>query len=159
MNPSTALPAPPVLVLMTRIVCEVAALVTLGRGHHGERRYVPLGGGTVQGPELNGSLVEGGIDWQVLRDDGVLEIAAHYVIRSDDGALIEVRSDGLRHGPAAVMAQLARGEPVAADAYFFRTLMRFQTGSPASAHLNRTMAIAVGERQANEVRLDVYRLT
>ena len=80
MNPSIALPAPPGLVPMTRIACEVDALVTLGRGHHGERRYVPLGGGTVQGPELNGSLVEGGIDWQVLRDDGVLEIAAHYVI-------------------------------------------------------------------------------
>ena len=159
MNPSIALPAPPGLVPMTRIACEVDALVTLGRGHHGERRYVPLGGGTVQGPELNGSLVEGGIDWQVLRDDGVLEIAAHYVIRSDDGALIEVRSDGLRHGPAEVMAQLARGEPVARDAYFFRTLMRFETGAARWLHLNRVMALACGAREARCVTLDVYRIT
>ena len=159
MNPSIALPAPPGLVPMTRIACEVDTLVTLGRGHHGERRYVPLGGGTVQGPELNGSLVEGGIDWQVLRDDGVLEIAAHYVIRSDDGALIEVRSDGLRHGPAEVMAQLARGEPVARDAYFFRTLMRFETGAARWLHLNRVMALACGAREAHCVTLDVYRIT
>ena len=159
MDASIALPAPPGLVPMTRIVCEVAALVTLGRGHHGERRYVPLGGGTVHGPELNGSLVEGGIDWQVLRDDGVLEIAAHYVIRSSDGALIEVRSDGLRHGPAAVMAQLARGEPVARDAYFFRTLMRFETGAARWLHLNRVMALACGAREARCVTLDVYRIT
>ena len=159
MNPSIALPAPPGLVPMTRIACEVDALVTLGRGHHGERRYVPLGGGAVQGPELNGRLVEGGIDWQVLRDDGVLEIAAHYVIRSDDGALIEVRSDGLRHGPAEVMAQLARGEPVARAAYFFRTLMRFETGAARWLHLNRVMALACGAREARCVTLDVYRIT
>ena len=54
----------------------------------------------------------GGVDWQWLRSDGVIEIAAHYVIRADDGGLIEVRSDGLRHGSAEVLAQLARGETV-----------------------------------------------
>jgi hypothetical protein len=156
MNP---LPPPPNMIPMTRIECEVGALVSLGQGKHGERRYVPLGGGRVQGPELNGSLVEGGVDWQVNRSDGVLDIAAHYVIRADDGALIEVQSDGMRHGPAAVMAQLARGEAVPRDAYFFRTLMRFQTGAANWLHLNKVMAIACGQREATRVVLDVYRIT
>ena len=89
----------------------------------------------------------------------MLEISAHYVIRADDGALIEVTSQGLRHGSAEVMAQLARGEPVPREAYFFRTLLRFQTGAPAWLHLNRVMALAVGERTADAVRLDVYRIT
>ncbi len=124
------LPPPPALVPMTHIDCEVRALVTLGPGPYGERRYVPLGGGTVRGPELNGTLVEGGVDWQVNR-----------------------------HGPAAVMARLARGDAVARDEYFFRTLVRFTTGTPAWAHLNRVMAIACGQREANWVRLDLYRLT
>ncbi len=153
------LPAPPALLPMTHIDCEVAPLVTLGNGPHGERRYVPLGGGTVAGPELNGTLVEGGIDWQLLRADEVLEIAAHYVIRCDDGALIEVRSDGMRHGPAEVMQRLARGEPVARDEYFFRTLVRFTTGAPAWLHLNKVMALACGQRDARQVRLDLYRIT
>jgi hypothetical protein len=84
---------------MKHIDGEVASLVTLGAGPHGERRHVPLGGGTVAGTELSGTLAEGGIDWRLLRADGVLESAAHHVIRADDGVLIEVRSDGLRHGP------------------------------------------------------------
>ena len=42
-------PPPPVLVPMARIVCEVGELVTLGDATYGERRYVPLGAGTVQG--------------------------------------------------------------------------------------------------------------
>jgi len=153
------LPAPPALLPMTMLRIGVAPLVSLGAAPSGERRFVPLGRGTAEGPELSGTVLEGGVDWQTLRGDGVLEIAAHYVIRTADGALVEVTSRGLRHGPPAVMAQLARGEAVPREAYFFRTLMRFWTGAPAWLHLNRVMAIAVGERRANEVWLDVYRLT
>ena len=156
MNP---LPKPPALVPMTQVLCDVGTLVTLGPGKYGERRYVPLGGGVVRGPELNGTLVEGGVDWQVNRSDGVLDIAAHYVIRTTDGALIEVQSDGMRHGPAEVMARLARGEVVGRDEYFFRTVMRFQTGAPQWAHLNKVLALACGQREAKRVVLDVYRIT
>jgi len=156
---SSGFPAPPALLPLTQIRCEVGQLVSLGQAKHGERRYVPLLGGTVRGPELNGSIVEGGVDWQVNRSDGVLDIAAHYVIRAEDGALIEVQSDGMRHGPPAVMARLARAEAVSRDEYFFRTLMRFQTGAPAWTHLNKVMAIAVGQREARLVVLDVYRIT
>jgi hypothetical protein len=149
----------PELLPLARISCEVAALVSLGEAPQGERRFVPLGGGTVSGPELNGRLVEGGIDWQWRRPDGVLEIAAHYVLQADDGGLIEVKSDGLRHAAPEVMAALARGEPVPPQDYFFRTFVRFTTGAPAWLHLNRTMAVAVGAREAQRVLLDLYRLT
>ncbi len=155
----TSLPPPPPLLPMMQIRCEVGPLVSLGAAKHGERRYVPLGAGTVSGPELNGTLVEGGVDWQIQRGDGVLEIAAHYVIRADDGGLIEVQSDGLRHGPPEVMARLARGETVPRDQYFFRTVMRFTTGAPRWLHLNKVLALAVGEREATLVKLDVYRLS
>ncbi|MEO6407785.1 MAG: DUF3237 domain-containing protein [Burkholderiaceae bacterium] len=148
----------PALFPMAQVRCEVGALVSLGRGRYGERRYVTLLGGTVSGLELNGTVVEGGVDWQIQRDDSVLEIAAHYVVRSDDGALIEVRSDGLRYGPAEVMARLARGETVPREAYFFRTLMRFETGATRWLHLNKVMAIACGMREAHCVTLDVWRI-
>lgn len=153
------LPPPPLLVPMCRVACDVGELVSLGQAVYGERRYVPLGGGTVSGPELEGTVVAGGVDWQVQRADGALDIQAHYVVKTADGALVEVQSNGLRHGPAEVMARLARGEAVGGHEYFFRTLMRFNTGAPAWAHLNKTMAIAVGSRHARQVVLDVYRLT
>jgi len=129
-----------------------------GPARHGERRYVTLGAGTARGAELNGTLVEGGIDWQVQRADGATEISAHYVLRSTDGALIEVQSDGIRHGPPEVMARLARGEMVAPDAYYFRTLLRFTTGHADWLHLNRMLAIGVGRREAARVHLDVWRV-
>lgn len=159
MSQPPTMPPPPPLVAMAQVRCEVGDLVSLGPAKYGERRYVPLGGGTVRGPELNGTLVAGGVDWQVARGDGVLDIAAHYVIRTDDGALVEVQSEGLRHGPPEVMARLARGEDVPREAYFFRTIVRFTTGAPAWLHLNRTLALAVGQREARLVLLDLYRIT
>jgi hypothetical protein len=148
----------PRLVRMTSVCCDVGVLVTLGAAPGGERRYVPLEGGTLAGPELAGTILSGGIDWQWARADGVLQASAHYVVRTADGALVEVTSDGLRHGPPQTMARLARGEAVRPDQYFFRTFMRFCTGAPAWAHLNRTLAVASGSRGARQVHLDVYRL-
>lgn len=148
----------PALTPMTQVRCQVGALVSLGPGPYGERRYVPLTGGSVAGPELSGRILEGGVDWQVARADGVLDISAHYVIEAEGGGLIEVRSEGMRHGPAAVMARLAAGEAVDSAEYFFRTLMRFTSGHPAWQHLNRVMAIASGRREARLVVLDVWRL-
>lgn len=155
----TDIAPPPVLIPMCQIRCEVEKLVTLGGGPYGERRYIPLKGGTVQGPELNGQLVDGGVDWQINRADGVLDISAHYVIQAHDGALIEVTSVGMRHAEPAVMARLARGESVDPKEYFFRTLIRFQTGAAAWLHLNKTMAIASGRREARMVILDYFRIT
>jgi hypothetical protein len=150
--------APPPLEFLAQVRCEVGALVNLGTGPYGERRCVPLLGGSVNGPGLNGEILPGGADWQILRADGVLDIQAHYIVRTNDGALVEVDSRGLRHGPPEVMQRLARGEAVAPDEYFFRTLMRFQTGHPTWLHLNGTMALARGERQATVVVLDVFRI-
>ena len=65
----------------------------------------------------------------------------------------------MRHGPPEVMARLARGENVPREEYFFRTLVRFQTGAPQWLHLNKTMALACGRREAPRVILDYYRIT
>ena len=153
-----AFPPPPLLIPMTQIECEVGEIASLGAAPGGERRYVPLAGGRVFGPELNGHIVEGSVDWQWLRADGVIEIAAHYAIRTGDGALVEVRSDGVRHGPPEVLAMLARGEPVPREAMYFRTAVRFVTGAPSLMHLNRALAVACGARDARLVKLDLYRL-
>ena len=69
------------------------------------------------------------------------------------------RSEGLRGGPAEVMARLARGEAVGRDEYYFRTVVRFTTGAPQWLHLNKVLALAVGQREAGVVKLDCYRLT
>lgn len=69
-----------------------------------------------------------------------------------------MRSEGLRHDPSEVMARLARGEAVPASAYYFRIVVRLPTGAPQWRHLNKLLALAVGQREASAVKLDFYRL-
>jgi len=143
---------------LCRIVCDVGPLVSLGHAPLGERRFVQLLGGRVQGPHFEGVVMQGGVDWQIARADGVLEIDARYVLELGDGARVEVESRGLRHGAPEVMQRLAAGDAVAPHEYFFRTAIRLTTGAPAWQHLNRTLAVGMGSRYATQVVIDVFQI-
>ena len=134
---------------------EVGDARHFGATPFGERRMVEILGGRISGPRLSGRILPGA-DWQVISPDGIADLTARYSIEADDGALVVVRSDGLRHGPPEVMAALARGEPVDPARYYFRSVMRFETAAPAHAWLNRIIAIARGIRERNAVRLEVF---
>jgi Protein of unknown function (DUF3237) len=119
---------------------------------------VGITGGTFEGPQLKGTIIPGGADWQIVRADGVLDIDARYALRTDGGALIRVVSQGFRHGPPEVLAALGRGEDVPPEKYYFRTVMRFETGAADLLWLNRTIAVASAQRKARQVLLEAYQL-
>ncbi len=138
------------------IHAELAPMLNLGPTPYGERRIIDILGGTVQGPKLQGKVLPGGADWQIIRSDGAADIQARYTLETAAGGRILVNSAGLRHGPPEVLAALARGERVDPASYYFRTVMRFETSDPEAAWLNRILAIARGQREALAVRLDVF---
>jgi hypothetical protein len=139
-----------------RVHCEVADILDLGPAPFGHRRVVNLLGGTVSGARLNGRILPGGTDMQIMAANGALDIHARYTLESDAGALVQVDSRGMRHAPPDVLARLGKGEAVDPALYYFRTVIRFETAHPSTAWLNRILAIARGQRQKNAVVLDVY---
>jgi hypothetical protein len=138
------------------IEAELDAIMSLGRTPMGERRIIGIRGGTVRGHKCNGHVLPGGADWQIIRADGAADIQARYTIESDQGARVLVDSVGLRHGPPEVIEKLARGDNVDPALYYFRTVMRFETGDKGLDWMNRIIAVARGQRLARAVRLDVY---
>lgn len=155
---SAAEPAPRLAPLM-RLEVEVGEVLTLGSVPQGERRCVAITGGRFEADDgWRGQVRPGGADWQLLRGDGVLEVDARYVLRDAQGALVQVVSQGLRHGPPEVIEALARGETVDPARYYFRTVMRFEAAAPHLAHLNRLLAVGFGVREARRVKLDVQRV-
>jgi hypothetical protein len=138
------------------IHADLADILQFGKTPVGERRVINILGGQVDGPRLRGQILPGGADWQIARPDGAADIQARYTIQSESGGLVLVSSEGLRHGPPEVLAQLARGENVDPALYYFRTLMRFETADPALDWMNRVLAIAHGARLPNAVKLDVF---
>jgi len=133
--------------LLMRLQVKVPPPQAIGAVPLGTRRTAPLSGGTFEGPRLRGTVLPGGsADWLLLRADGVLEMDLRATLRTDDGALISMRSFGLRHGPPEVIAALGRGERVDPATYYFRTTLRFETAHASYAFLNGLIAVASGDR-------------
>lgn len=141
-----------------RVRAELADILHMGKTPYGERRVINILGGRVEGPKFSGTILPGGADWQIVRADGAAHIEARYTIRADQGGDVLVSSEGLRHGPPAVLAALARGDSVDPSLYYFRTVLRFETGEPKLDWLNRILALARGAREKNAVLLDVYEI-
>jgi hypothetical protein len=142
---------------MFRIDAALGTPVDLGAGPEGRRRIVPIAGGHFSGPELRGAVLpDGSADWQVVHEDGSSDGDIRLTLRTDAGAMLTLQSRGLRHGPPEVLARLARGEPVAASEYTFRTATRIDTTAPGLEWLNAGIFVATGGRQPDGVAYDVY---
>lgn len=125
----------------------VSGIQRLGAVPLGTRSIAPITSGSFEGPRLRGKVLSGGGDWQLLRSDGVLELDLRVTLETDDGALIQMSSFGLRHGPPEVIAAIGRGETVDPSSYYFRTTIRFETGHAKYAFLNRLIAISSADRR------------
>src|ERR1700685_921613 len=133
--------------LMFTLKMAAAPPQMLGKTPLGDRRIVAVTGGTFEGPKLRGKVVEqGGSDWILARTDGSLQLNVRVTLRTDDGALIGMSYQGYRHGPAAVIERLNRGEAVDPSEYYFRTIVMFETAAPTYAWLNNIVAVGVGRR-------------
>ena len=69
--------------------------ISAGTTPLGERFIIPITGGTFEGPDLKGTIMPGGWDWQLKRADGCLEVKAGYFLKTDDGVIINVVNVGL----------------------------------------------------------------
>ncbi|OJW70306.1 MAG: hypothetical protein BGO57_10605 [Sphingomonadales bacterium 63-6] len=131
----------------------------IGKTYDGARRIIPiLSGGYVKGPRISGRLMGNSADWQLTRSDGVTVADAIYAIETDDGALIQIRNKGLRHGPPEVMARLAAGEEVDPAEYYFRTVPEFIAPDGPYEWLNKSIFICSGARYATGIKLWVWRV-
>ena len=154
----THAPSPPPLEFIFGADVRVDAALDVGNIAKGARRFVPIAGGEVFGPKVNGKVLPGGGDWQTIRDDGVAELEARYTLRTDDGALVFIRNYGLRHGPPDVIAALAAGGVAAHASYYFRGATFFETGAAQYAWLPRQIVVCVGEREPAWVRVKFFQV-
>lgn len=135
---------------------EAGPVRQLGMGRMGQRRIVPIIGGRVSGPRLNGKILPGGADWLSVSHEGVSVLDARYSLETEDGAIIEIIDQGFRHGPEAVIKSLVAGEAVPPEAYYMRSSIRLETGHPAYSFINRLVFVGTGAKTAGGVQIDIY---
>ena len=72
--------------------------VEMGKTVEGQRRIIPITGGTVRGPKIRAELLSGGWDWNLSRSDGAASVEAAYYMKTDDGVLIRIVNKGVGAG-------------------------------------------------------------
>ena len=118
------------LLMVARIVADPP--LQLGVGPHGTRLTFRIVGGDFEGPRVRGRVLPGGGDWGVTRADGVLELSLRATLEADDGALIALTFEAMRHGSAE-------------SAFYFRSLPRFEAAAERYTFLNRIVAVGEAE--------------
>jgi hypothetical protein len=105
--------AVPQLSFVTEITARVGTPTIVGPVIGGLRAMVPITGGTLIGPHLNGQILPGGADWALLQPDGAALVDARYIIRLSDGGHVVIRNTGLcRPEPGSDTVFTGQSQPV-----------------------------------------------
>jgi len=110
------------------IKAKIAAVVPLGETKDGKRQAIPITGGSFAGENIKGEVIPGGADYQLVRPDGIVEINAIYMIKTDDGAVINVQNSGIIN-PAP-------------DNFYFRTAPKFTAPIGPYDWLNKSLFLS-----------------
>jgi len=145
----------PSLELCFTLVVELGEPIELGQGRAGQRRIIPIIGGSATG-KITGRVLNLGADWQTVYGDGAAHLDTRYGVETIEGAVIEVVNVGARHGPPDVIAKLAAGQDVNPSEYYMRTAARLETGHEGYAWVNHTLFLCAGIRHASSVEIAFY---
>jgi hypothetical protein len=156
-----SLPTPPLehvadLKISVQNPVEVGQII--GLNSRGQRRLIPITGGTIQGKHLNGKVLPGGADFQIIVSSTCADLDARYVLELDSGERIFVQNRALRRGSAADIAKLVKGEPVDPAAIYFRCVPTFEVSSPSLSWLTESIFVGTGARYPDHVLISIFRL-
>lgn len=148
---------PPRLVYAFEVRADCAPSEHVGNGAGDVLDFTPITGGTVAGPRLRGVVLAGGGDWSVRRAPTVYELDARYLIRADDGALIDIVNRGYyRTSSPAAMARAEAGEDLDPSEVYFRTSPVFRTDAPQHRWLAETVFVGVARDEGEQVCIRFY---
>lgn len=153
----TTTPLPLSTEFLFRMVLSVGAPQMAGSAGRGELRIVPVTGGTAEGPRFVGEILPGtAADWLRVDGDGTAHMDVRLTLKHRDGGIVYMSYSGIRTGSPEVLARLNSGQAVEASEYYFRTAIRFETGAPDLAWMNKVLAVGVGQRPPSGPTYDVY---
>ncbi|MFT6675549.1 MAG: hypothetical protein ACJAVM_001741 [Sulfitobacter sp.] len=152
-------PVVPALDPVFSIEAEIAPPRAAGASPRGERLHIPITGGRVFGPRLEGRILAGGSDWPVIGPDGHSRIDARYSLQASDGTLIYLINRGIRVSTPEVLARLRAKETVTPDQYYMRGAPVFDAPEGPHYWLNERLFVCSIAPTPPIIRIDVYQVT
>lgn len=127
-------PEAPKLDYVMTLQVSLGQAYSVGRTTGGTRNVIPITGGTFEGPNIKGTIIPGGADWQLSDNEiGRTTLEAIYAIRTDDGVNIHVRNVGVISN-----AKDENGQP----SFYFRAAPKFEAPNDSKyAWLNHAIFV------------------
>ena len=146
-------PAGPQLEFALQLKVTLGQAFSMDNTQHGRRTVIPITGGTFEGPNIKGTIINGGADYQLASTDGSrTELEAIYCIRTDDGVYIHVRNRGI-----IFTGKDADGKP----SFYFKAAPQFEAPADGKyAWLNNALFVCAPEwtQQFQGIVLNVWRV-
>jgi Protein of unknown function (DUF3237). len=124
-----------------------------GETQHGLRTIIPITGGTFEGPNIKGTIINGGADYQLANTAiNRTELEAIYCIKTDDGVNIHVRNRGIISN-----GKDANGNPT----FYFKAAPQFEAPADSKyAWLNNSLFLCAPDfsQQFKGIVLNVWRV-
>lgn len=154
----TANDSVPGLAFAFEVNAQIGAALDVGETSRGHRKIIPITGGTLHGPGIEGRILPGGADWQIVRPDGVVEVSARYTAEIAGRGLLYIVNEGIRRATPEIMARLNAGESLDESLYYFRTAPRFETAIQEYAWLMESIFVGTARRNPNYVRVRFWKV-
>ncbi|MBJ7539617.1 DUF3237 domain-containing protein [Marinomonas transparens] len=135
---------------------EIETPQEIGVSIHGERRVIPITGGTVQGNGWQGKVLRGGADYQLILTPRLTHLDARYAIELDNGDLIYIHNKAIRVASAEVTQKIKTGVPVDPELIYFRCHPVFETSSSSMQWITERLFVGTGVRRPDLVELQIF---
>lgn len=122
----------------------------------GVRHLYYFKGGSFVGPELQGTVVAGGQNWFLIRNNCVCDLYIQGQLQTNDGATIDFVGHGYSRTTPVIRQAIMEGAAIKTADYAFRGAPFFETTDPDYAWLNDAVTVATYRFEPERVTLSIY---
>jgi hypothetical protein len=119
------IPAPTQGQLAFSVAFQISATHDVGDTPYGHRRLLDVKGGTITGDKLKGSVVTGGLEYELTLSNGVVELQGINILKTSDNALIFVRSCGVAPDGSSIPRVIPDFEATTSGSYAWLNTGKF----------------------------------
>jgi hypothetical protein len=123
----------------------------------GRRQLIEISSGEVSG-KLSGKVLPGGVDSQIIRPDGFVELSARYAVLLDSGQSFYIENNGIRRVDPEFAEEVAAGKIVDPRYVYFVTVPKFEVYDESLKWLEKSIFICYAVRLPDSVLLNFYQI-
>ncbi len=144
------------------VECTADKPIVVGQDRiNGRRQLIICPTGTVTGKDLDGNVLEGElmggtVDSQIIRPGGRCDLSARYAVKFKDGRAIYIQNDGMRTVPPEYAEKVFNGEFVDPSLNYFVTTPKIEVYDESLRWMENHVFICLAERMPSTVKIKYY---